>query len=299
MHHPLPSLSSLSAALRASLTQSRQTWTHSAFSRFKPQTANNGGHKAQFTPVSEVSLAGVCTVSIGPHIFLDTKFFTVLNSDTESLAIKAESSRDRSRSPSRQRTTRHQVVLEFKENSGTQWLFPEEASLEFFPANDRDSAQITASFNLPLRDQSRQGRPQPSQIGDQDIAVDMTISHATTALWEGLELAAKGPRTVHRSGAHRSHVSGHRSRTSSTYDEDPSEILGSGKKASQNNESFPTKRKQDGVVSVEIVCLNRNCGRIPTVHGLTHFIICHQKRWTIKEQQSSRNRNTNRTKSHL
>ncbi|KAG0053250.1 hypothetical protein BGZ83_001420 [Gryganskiella cystojenkinii] len=248
-----------SAALRASLTQSRQTWTHSAFTRFNPQpgadsTSNknsNSSNHGHSSLASEVSLTGVCTVSIGPHIFLDTKFFTVTNpiTDTstsdETFEVKSDSGPTTARQLHR---PRHQVVLEFKENANTQWLFPDEASLEFFPANERDSAQISASFNLPLHDQTnRQGKPRAG--ADQDIAVDMTISHATAALWEGLELAVKGPRTINRTGVHRSQAVGHRSRTSSTYDEDPSEILGSGKKSTtQNRDSSPTKRKQDAVM---------------------------------------------------
>ncbi|KAF9187261.1 hypothetical protein BGZ51_001458 [Haplosporangium sp. Z 767] len=66
-----------SAVLQATLTQSRYSWTHTAFGRFFPEPAARGPGGKKYA--SEVTLAGVCTVCIGPHIFLDTKFYTVFN----------------------------------------------------------------------------------------------------------------------------------------------------------------------------------------------------------------------------
>ncbi|KAF9106646.1 hypothetical protein BGX27_009072 [Mortierella sp. AM989] len=67
----------LSALLKATLTLSRHNWTHTAFTRFIPEPAarGSGGRKyaSEFTPVGQYVLC------IGPHIFLDTKFFTVFN----------------------------------------------------------------------------------------------------------------------------------------------------------------------------------------------------------------------------
>ncbi|KAG0255627.1 hypothetical protein DFQ27_006170 [Actinomortierella ambigua] len=71
-----------SAILRASLTQSRYNWTHSAFSKFTPEPApripgQQGSGSGGKRYISEVTPAGVYTVCIGPHMFFETKFFTV------------------------------------------------------------------------------------------------------------------------------------------------------------------------------------------------------------------------------
>ncbi|KAG0286963.1 hypothetical protein BGZ97_007253 [Linnemannia gamsii] len=137
--------------------------------------------------------------------------------------------------------------MEFKENPGNIWLFPYDASVEFSPANDRDSAQISASFHLPTPEQSeRSERNNRSSSASQVIS--MTIMQATSALWEGLELAVSGPHTVitrspttkAKSGSSRPHIP-------STHSEDTSEILGSGKTAKQPSPSNGTitKRQQD------------------------------------------------------
>ncbi|KAG0092883.1 hypothetical protein BGZ93_008122 [Podila epicladia] len=64
-----------SGMLKRTLAQSRQSWTHGAFTRFYPEPPRAGGKKHS----PEVTPAGTCTVCIGPHMFLDTKFFTVYN----------------------------------------------------------------------------------------------------------------------------------------------------------------------------------------------------------------------------
>ncbi|KAF9574772.1 hypothetical protein EC968_005558 [Mortierella alpina] len=66
-----------SGLLQATLSQSRNAWTHSAFSRFIPEPAARGPGGKKYA--SELSLAGLCTVCIGPHMFLNTKFYTVIN----------------------------------------------------------------------------------------------------------------------------------------------------------------------------------------------------------------------------
>ncbi|KAF9917917.1 hypothetical protein BX616_010863 [Lobosporangium transversale] len=66
-----------SVLLQATLKQSRHTWTHTAFARFTPESAVRGPGGKKY--VSEVTPVGLCTVCIGPHMFLDTKFFTVYN----------------------------------------------------------------------------------------------------------------------------------------------------------------------------------------------------------------------------
>ncbi|KAG0281013.1 hypothetical protein BGZ95_007383 [Linnemannia exigua] len=66
-----------SALLRATLVQSRHSWTHTAFSRFIPEPAARGTGGKKFA--SELTLAGLCTVCIGPHMFLETKFFNIFN----------------------------------------------------------------------------------------------------------------------------------------------------------------------------------------------------------------------------
>ncbi|KAF9155497.1 hypothetical protein BG015_009689 [Linnemannia schmuckeri] len=66
-----------SALLRATLVQSRHSWTHTAFTRFIPEPPARGPGGKKFA--SELTLAGHCTVCIGPHMFLDTKFFNIYN----------------------------------------------------------------------------------------------------------------------------------------------------------------------------------------------------------------------------
>ncbi|KAF8928812.1 hypothetical protein BGZ47_001417 [Haplosporangium gracile] len=66
-----------SALLRATLVQSRHSWTHTAFTRFIPEPPARGPGGKKFA--SELALAGHCTVCIGPHMFLDTKFFNIYN----------------------------------------------------------------------------------------------------------------------------------------------------------------------------------------------------------------------------
>lgn len=266
---------SCESSLHSSLSLSRQTWTHSAFSLLTNESESNGSkgqHHSQLglqqqqqhqTHASRLSLAGVCTVRIGPHLFLDTKFYTVVSSPSTtpidsnspaarstspSLALKQEPIA--ARSQSRSHSPQNQVAMEFKENPGKIWLFPPEASVEFSPANDRDSAQISASFQLPIPALSeRSERPNRSSLSNQ--AISMTIMQATSALWEGLELAVSGPHTVitrspttkPKSGSSRPHIP-------STHSEDTSEVLGSGKTAKQPSpfNGTITKRQQDKAV---------------------------------------------------
>ncbi|KAI1317547.1 hypothetical protein EDD11_008241 [Mortierella claussenii] len=66
-----------SALLQATLTQSRHTWTHTAFTRFIPEPPARGAGGKKYA--SELTPVGSSTVCIGPHMFLDTKFFAVFN----------------------------------------------------------------------------------------------------------------------------------------------------------------------------------------------------------------------------
>ncbi|KFH62979.1 hypothetical protein MVEG_11017 [Podila verticillata NRRL 6337] len=66
-----------SGMLKRTLAQSRQSWTHGAFTRFYPEPPVGGASGKKYK--TEVTPAGTCTVCIGPHMFLDTKFFTVYN----------------------------------------------------------------------------------------------------------------------------------------------------------------------------------------------------------------------------
>ncbi|KAI8600448.1 hypothetical protein EDD21DRAFT_133478 [Dissophora ornata] len=66
-----------SALLQATLVQSRHAWTHTAFSRFIPEPPARGPGGKKYA--SDLTPVGLCTVCIGPHIFLDTKFYTVFN----------------------------------------------------------------------------------------------------------------------------------------------------------------------------------------------------------------------------
>ncbi|KAK3812663.1 MAG: hypothetical protein J3R72DRAFT_67968 [Linnemannia gamsii] len=260
-----------SHSLHSSLSLPRQTWTHSAFTRLTSESESNGSreqhpHQQQHSPhkqqqqqthASRLSLAGVCTVRIGPHLFLDTKFYTVLCSPSpmDSISSTARSTRPNlalkqeplaAQYQQQQQQQQHRVAMEFKENPGKIWLFPYEASVDFSPANDRDSAQISASFHLSnpetTQKSERTNRSSPSQ------AISMTIMQATPALWEGLEQAVTGPHTMvtrppaakPKSGSSRPHIP-------STHSEDTSEILGSGKAAKQPSPSNGTtaKRQQD------------------------------------------------------
>ncbi|KAF9097908.1 hypothetical protein BGX23_007614 [Mortierella sp. AD031] len=147
----------------------------------------------------------------------------------------------------------HQVAMEFKENPGKIWMFPSEASVEFSPANDRDSAQIAASFPLPLplpAHEVSERTERTNRASSSSQVISMTIMQATPALWEGLELAVSGTHTVvsrpppakPKSGSSRPHIP-------STHSEDTSEILGSGKAVKQPSPTngVPTKRQQDKV----------------------------------------------------
>ncbi|KAG0327541.1 GATA-binding factor 2 [Dissophora globulifera] len=228
-----------------------------AFSRFIPGTDNNSEGHAQLQPLntaaSNLSLVGVCTVRIGPHMFLDTKFYTAVHPPAPTPHTNAVIPADEQGglgpvksepgSLTRRPLTKasHRVVMEFKENLGVLWLFPEEASLEFTPADDHEAAQIAASFSLPI--------PPKSDADGRDTepthqATTLVILHATTALREGLELAVKGIHTTHRSSSHRPRNQSSRAHTPSTYSEDPSEVLGSGKQVIvSNNSVLPAKRK--------------------------------------------------------
>ncbi|KAF9919476.1 hypothetical protein FBU30_010976 [Linnemannia zychae] len=66
-----------SALLRATLVHSRHSWTHTAFTRFVPEPPIRGTGGKKYA--SETTLAGLCTVCIGPHMFLETKFFNIYN----------------------------------------------------------------------------------------------------------------------------------------------------------------------------------------------------------------------------
>ncbi|KAF9349176.1 hypothetical protein BGX34_001981, partial [Mortierella sp. NVP85] len=256
-----------SATLPASSNHSRQTWTHMAFTKYIPGSdiADKGHHQPQYMPAqahshtstaSGLDLAGVCTVLIEPHTFVDTKFFTVLRSSLEKseAGVKSEpGASDQTNRP------KHQVVMEFKENPGTLWLFPEEASLEFTPANECKKTQISASFRLSMS--ASTGVMDRSGSGDQHTqpvlhTITLVIQQATTALREGLELAVKGTKTTVHPSSHKPVDPPSRPHTPSTYSEDPSEILGSGKPSNNNSNhhhnhsnstssSSPAKRKQD------------------------------------------------------
>ncbi len=133
--------------------------------------------------------------------------------------------------------------MEFKENPGTPWLFPEEASLELTPATDCESAQISASFYLPIPEKTEQGR---TWTGASTQAINLVILQATTALWEGLQLAIRGPHTT----TPRSVITKRQSPIQDTHppstdDDDPFEILGSGKQTSSSHVLSSTKRNPD------------------------------------------------------
>ncbi|KAF9902237.1 hypothetical protein BX616_001995 [Lobosporangium transversale] len=221
---------------------------------------------------SGVSLAGVCTVHIGPHIFLDTKFYTALSppasfhsvAPTTTLAtatatatttpdynpmdqgnyssakaLKQEQGQEqelyKEESSVSDHSQQHVVVMEFKENPGIQWLFPEEASLEFTPAHDTESAKISASFTLPV---------------SQHQTTTLVILKATPALREGLELAVKGPCITTNPSLiyNKPKTVRNRQPTPPTYHEETSEILGSGKSSSTNHNISSAKRKMDTMI---------------------------------------------------
>ncbi|KAF9899222.1 hypothetical protein EC991_009278 [Linnemannia zychae] len=151
--------------------------------------------------------------------------------------------------PQQQRQQQHRVAMEFKENPGKIWLFPYKASVEFSPANDRESAQISASFHLSTPEMPE--RSERTIRSSSNHAFSMTITEATPALWEGFELAVAGPHTVLTpSPAAKSKSSPSRPHISSTHSEDTSEILGSGKAAKQPSLSNGTtaKRQQDKAI---------------------------------------------------
>lgn len=193
--HPAPSSSSASLSPSSSSSPfhlTARTWTHAAFTLYTP-----------WPDSPKPSLAAVCTLTIGTHSFLDTKFFTVspsssslpysssqylpyplqlppIRSPPPAPTIPAQPPSSLLRSQSRSH-----VVFEFKENQGARWLFPERASIAYAPATEKDSARITASFRLP-----------PSVTNGVRASTTMVITQATVALWEGLQLAVQDSGTI-------------------------------------------------------------------------------------------------------
>ncbi|KAF9927921.1 hypothetical protein FBU30_002759 [Linnemannia zychae] len=262
---PPANINSKATSLHLPSPSSRQTWTHSAFSRLRTESESNG-NKGQLsqqqyhsqhgqtgqqqqrqTHANRLSLAGVCTVCIGPHRFLDTKFYTVVSSQysnnsnfstpwskSPNLALKQE--------PMEVHPQKHQVAMEFKENPGRYWLFPDDASVEYTPANGHETAQILASFSLPDQEIFENG-DRLNYTTNQTYS--MTIMQATSALWEGLELAVTGSRIVTtRSSDIKSNSGTSRPHIPSTHSEDTSEILGSGKATKQPSSSNGLAKKQ-------------------------------------------------------
>lgn len=236
-----------------------------AFSKYIPGSdiADKGHYQLHHHPsqaqshtfTSGLSLAGVCTVLIEPYTFVDTKFYTLLRSEKLEPGVTDTSLSHPSGRPW------HQVVMEFKDNPGALWLFPEEASLEFTPANECKSTLISASFYLP-NPTSANVVVARSDTGDHDtkpmhLSVTLRIQHATTALREGLELAVKGSKTTVYPSPHKAIDLPSRPHTPSTYSDDPSEILGSGKQSVNNNGSSSTKRKQDVLVCGSVTCAKK------------------------------------------
>ncbi|KAF9962370.1 hypothetical protein BGZ72_006191 [Mortierella alpina] len=133
--------------------------------------------------------------------------------------------------------------MEFKENPGTPWLFPEEAMLELTPATDCESAQISASFYLPIPEKTEQGH---TLTGASTQAINLVILQATTALWEGLQLAIRGSHiTTPRSAINKRQSPVEDTHPPSSDEEDPSDILGSGKHTTTTSNLLSSKRNPD------------------------------------------------------
>ncbi|KAG0081632.1 hypothetical protein BGZ92_000172 [Podila epicladia] len=256
--HPSPSPSSSSPSSSTSpFPLTARTWTHAAFTLYTP-----------WPDTPKPSLAAVCTLTIGTHSFLDTKFFTI--SPSSSLSYSSDSHAQRNhpphphqlppiRSPPHATITnpaqpppsslirsqsRSHVVFEFKENQGARWLFPERASIAYAPATEKDSARITASFRLP-----------PSVTNGVRASATMVITQATVALWEGLQLAVQDSGTINYTiDESKNHIPSHQSLLSSSPTHTPAGTYPPKVKAGsptlpkprEPQDPQPPKRKHDG-----------------------------------------------------
>ncbi|KAI8344984.1 hypothetical protein B0O80DRAFT_431961 [Mortierella sp. GBAus27b] len=78
-----------SAILRATLTQSRQTWINGAFSQLIEPTTLGPGINADSSGQAPLGLYTIC---IGPHMFFDTRFFAVTNPSRPQLPLESHPS---------------------------------------------------------------------------------------------------------------------------------------------------------------------------------------------------------------
>ncbi|KAF9435083.1 hypothetical protein BGZ76_006917 [Entomortierella beljakovae] len=214
-----------------------------------------------FAP-SGLSLAGVCTVRIEPHIFIDTKFYTPNNiaasnrSSADTISDVKHNQEKELQHQTPNNVSQPQVVMEFKENPHVFWIFPDDSSLEFIPGDDRESAQITASFYLPLHDKT-DSPPNPKYDTTRPMAT-IVIQRPTAALREGLGLAINGSldktkttiaTTTTTTATNTTTTPTSRRQNLSTYSEEPSEILGSRRQSTNGNSTINTinssKRKTE------------------------------------------------------
>jgi hypothetical protein len=191
--------------------------------------------------------------------------------------------------------------MEFKESPGIFYIFPNDAPLEFIPATDRNPSLINAAF--------RYFHPQkPNQSKQRHDIITIIITNPTTAIREGLGIDIKS-NFNNRSSSHSFNTSistttptptspttlnatsmaditattatmatTGRQHNLSTYSEDPSEILGSGKQSSNHGNGYgpsntsTTKRKVDSTVSF------RKFGSCNIIHCISciNYIILYQ-----------------------
>ncbi|KAG0365711.1 hypothetical protein BC939DRAFT_498241 [Gamsiella multidivaricata] len=98
----------------------------------------------------------------------------------------------------------HQMVFEFKENSGVRWLFPYESSVEFTPAEGEGAAKISASFYVPTMEEPRPGLAGTGQstaqgpIPGPGQATTLVILQATLELWFELQRSISDSAATYR-----------------------------------------------------------------------------------------------------
>jgi hypothetical protein len=129
---------------------------------------------------------------------------TISSSQASSPAASAAPSAKGKAPAPRSQRPRHQVAFEFKENPGVRWLFPHETSLERTGSDGDAPGKISASFFLPIVEETRGGTAGSSPSAAVPLATGpgqattMVILQATPELWIGLSQAINDPAVTYR-----------------------------------------------------------------------------------------------------
>ncbi|KAI8143187.1 hypothetical protein BJV82DRAFT_611703 [Fennellomyces sp. T-0311] len=143
--------------LLISLLQSRLNWCNSVFAKYRhdtiqqPRRTNNMRKKWP-----NMRFVGSCTVQLGAHIFPETSFYEAVRSEpwsqlAKEAGLEGEAIDDQEPPPGTHKDcTYTNLVMEFKENPGDRFLFPDQVIVE---VTSYDTPfQLTGSFLLPLEE---------------------------------------------------------------------------------------------------------------------------------------------------